>query len=331
MNPLISVIVPIFNVEAYLVRCIESILTQTYSKLEIILVDDGSTDQCERICNEMAVTDGRIKVVHQRNAGLSAARNKGIENSHGEYFLFIDSDDYIHREMVELLYNNLIKYKADLSIGSFQTVREGEVPSDTICNHTQLLSNMEALSYYYNKQHSDMVITWNKLYHKKLFTKVRFPEGKIHEDNFTTPLLLFHASRIVFSDAKLYYYLQRDSSIMNSNNNYDKKNNDLLDADESVALYFQTRPNISLYKEAANRYIYNIIYIYEDYLRKKPVNNKELIKLRKRYRYGYYHYIKPYHFPLFKKINFTLFLCSTRLFFILRKIYLSPGLRSTKP
>ena len=213
---MISVIVPIYNVEDYLEKCIVSIQNQTYKEIEIILVDDGSPDNCGRICDEYAKTDTRIKVIHKVNGGLSDARNAGISYAVGQYIVFVDADDYIHPQMLEVLYHNLIMEDADISVCGFRNVIEEEkvllplldvnsIPRESFCD----LDIMEQLEY----NNLITVVAWNKLYRRKLFLNLRYPKGKVHEDEFIIHQILHLCKKVVYTKEKLYYYLQRKGSI----------------------------------------------------------------------------------------------------------------------
>ena len=216
MKPLISIIVPIYNVEAYLKRCVVSIQNQTYPNIEIILVDDGSPDKSGKLCDELAAKDERIKVIHKPNGGLSDARNAGIDLAQGEFLSFIDSDDYIHPQMMELLYQNLVEAKADLSCCDIKNAYTTEAEYFDFDNKVKLYTNIEALEMLFTYYCQVFVMVCNKLYRKEAFAEFRFAKGKIHEDEFLTYKILHHSPKIVFSDARLYYYYQSPNSIMRS-------------------------------------------------------------------------------------------------------------------
>ena len=218
-NPLITVIVPIYHVEKYLHRCIDSIIGQTYKNLEIILADDGSGDACASICDEYARKDSRIVVIHKENGGLSDARNKGIEAAKGEYLAFVDSDDYIHRDMFKILMDTLLQTDSDVSMCSYKYVYDGE-PDETDVSfgtdhQVDIMDGHKAQNRYYSGDKKlELTVAWNKLYKKGLFTQLRYPKGKIFEDEFTTYKALYKCSKICFVDLPLYYYLQRSDSII---------------------------------------------------------------------------------------------------------------------
>lgn len=213
----ISVIVPIYKVEAYLERCIKSIVEQTYHELEIILVDDGSPDHCPEICDQWAKKDERIKVIHKKNGGLSDARNVGLAIASGKYIGYVDSDDFIQKNMYEVLLNNLVKANADLSICGVQYVDDSD-DAKAIYMESPLkkesISREQALEKLGQNGWWNYVTAWNKLYTRKSLKEVIFPYGKIHEDQFTIHQIFNNCDLIVCTDEKLYNYVQRADSIM---------------------------------------------------------------------------------------------------------------------
>lgn len=240
---LISVVVPIYKVEKYLPKCVESICRQTYKNLEIILVDDGSPDQCGKLCDEYAKKDGRIKVIHKKNGGLSDARNAGIEVATGKYIGFVDSDDYIHPQMYEILYNGVKDNKADLSICKFININENEVIENHNIRNAKwvaLTTDQEKFEYALGEFTTVcFTVAWNKLYKSELFEQIRYPYGKIHEDEFTTYKTIDLAETVAYTEEELYYYVQRQGSIMD--NGFDKRSLHRLEAyQERMALYSLT-------------------------------------------------------------------------------------------
>lgn len=215
----ISIIVPIYNIENYIGKNIQSIINQTYTNIEILLVNDGSTDSSFKICQNYAKQDNRIILLDKPNGGLSDARNYGLEKATGEYILFVDGDDYIHHQMVELLYTCLQKSSADIAYCNYLSVYENDSITDAqftpdILKSIITYSNSEVFSKLFKRNTNVILtITWNKLYRKALFNEIRFPVGKIHEDDFTSYKLLDSAAKISYIDAPLYYYLKRRDSI----------------------------------------------------------------------------------------------------------------------
>lgn len=216
-QPILSIIVPVYNVQEYLDACINSLLSQTYERIEIILVDDGSTDDSGRICERYASLDPRIRVIHKENGGLSDARNAGIEIAKGEYIGFVDSDDWISTKMYEVLLRNLEVSKADIAVCERVAVYPDRMEdcggTDSIC----VLNQEESLDILYaNKKYGSYAC--NKLFRKELFKSIRFPKGRLFEDIYIMHELFGLANRVVFIDTGLYFYLQRPNSIVNSNN-----------------------------------------------------------------------------------------------------------------
>ena len=216
-TPLISVIVPVYRVEKYLERCVKSILSQTYKNLEVILVDDGSPDQCPAICDACAEKDARVKVIHQENKGLSGARNAGIDAASGEYLAFVDSDDYVSPHFIEELYQLLQDTGCAIGQCRFSYVKgDGlvEEGDSAFCIYRGE-SLMEQL-YGPEEKATCFVVAWNKLYRAELFkeTGIRYPEGRIHEDEATTYRLFHEAKKLAFLDQVLYgYYTENGGSI----------------------------------------------------------------------------------------------------------------------
>lgn len=215
-NALISVIVPVYNVEKYLPKCVESLMAQTWKNLEIILVDDGSPDNSWSIMQEYARRDSRVRPLRQKNGGLSAARNAGVDAAKGEYIGFLDGDDYLAPETYELLYRAMMKYDAQISICSFEYVDEyGNVlPTNSPMTREEVLTREEALNRLGGDKNWYYVTAPNRLYRRELFDKVRFPLGKIHEDEYTAHLFYWQCERVAIVPRNLYYYVQHGSGIM---------------------------------------------------------------------------------------------------------------------
>lgn len=218
MEDLISIIVPVYNVEKYLNNCIKSIIGQTYKNIEIILVDDGSTDNSSKICDDYAKKDKRIKVIHQKNSGLSEARNIGIKNASGTYIGFVDSDDYIAKDMFEYLFKLVKTNHADISICNYSMVTEytNEDKSKNIEKEKiKILDSKDALKELLSEKRIQNY-AWNKLYKKSLFENLSYPAKMKMEDLGTTYKLFLKAKKIILSNQKKYFYLQRPESILNN-------------------------------------------------------------------------------------------------------------------
>ena len=215
MKDKISVIVPVYNVEKYLEKCIWSIINQTYSNLEIILIDDGSTDNSGKICDEFLEHDNRIKVVHKKNGGLSSARNAGLDIATGEYIGFVDSDDWIDVNMYDNLFKVAKQENSDIIECNFQKVYDGKEEEVKIYNSFVINSfnNIEALKQHLNGKYFYRCV-WNKLYRRILFKDIRFPEGKVAEDLFTTHQVFYKAKIVSHVNFVGYYYYMRCDGIM---------------------------------------------------------------------------------------------------------------------
>lgn len=208
----ISIVVPVYNVEKYLEKCLDSIIKQTFIDVEILLIDDGSTDNSLKICKNYAEKDDRIRVIHQINQGLSAARNTGIENAKGKYIGFIDSDDYIDEDMYEYLYNQITNQDADIAVcgiyNEYADIIRRAYPQDEYIVATQ----KEAMSMVL-EANKISVNAVNKLYKREIFKDLRYPVGKLSEDAHLILEILLQANRIVISTTPKYHYVHRENSI----------------------------------------------------------------------------------------------------------------------
>lgn len=214
---LISVIVPVYNVKEYLERCINSIINQTYKKLEIIIVDDGSTDGSSVICDTYKEKDSRIKVFHKKNGGLSDARNYGMKYATGEYIAFCDSDDFVDKKMYEILYNNLTENNADISITNYYKFSRDEEITDNYDyyknNKVTVYDKIDMFNHLFDDYLLSMV-AWNKLYKRELLKNLQFPKGKLVEDVALAHYIYNKCNKIVITNLQLYFYYQRETSIL---------------------------------------------------------------------------------------------------------------------
>jgi len=209
-TPLVSIIVPVYNVEKFLNKCVESILKQTYQNIEVILVDDGSTDNCPFICDKYKKEDSRISVIHKENEGLSDARNVGIKNATGEYFYFIDSDDFIVEDTIQCMLNVAISVDADITIAGYKSIDEDYNQEISGKNYGKLeLSPIDAIKFFTNQDWG----AWGKLYKRSIHENVFFPVGKIHEDEAIMYQLICNCKKICTIPYQPYYYVQRKGSI----------------------------------------------------------------------------------------------------------------------
>lgn len=248
-SPIVSVVVPIYKVEPYLSRCVMSILQQSYSFLDVILVDDGSPDKCPQICDDFAAKDPRIKVIHKENGGLSDARNMGIGCALGEYITFVDSDDCIHPELVESLLKLIQENNAEIAVGDFvDFVNEPPMTSSEGEFFQGVYSPRDAIFQLYVKSSHrkiQFVTAWGKLYKTHLFETIRYPVGRVHEDAYTTYKAYALATKIAYIDKPLYFYFLRPSSIMGRG--FSLKSLDIIPALQERLQFFKERGDQELY------------------------------------------------------------------------------------
>lgn len=258
MNELISIIVPIYNVEKYLERCINSIINQTYKNIEIILVNDGSTDNSGNICNELGKKDNRIKIIHKQNGGLSDARNAGLKIAKGDYIGFVDSDDYIKEDMFETLYNLNKKYNSEISIVSYYEYYNEKLIAVRDSKELEIFNKIDAIKELLIDTKIQSY-AWNKLFKKELFENLEFPTNKNFEDIATTLLLFEKAEKVVLLEDPKYCYLRRDNSIIGKKNY--KTYKDYLDVIYDKYLYLDGKyEELDLYN--AYNFIINMIWVY---------------------------------------------------------------------
>ena len=236
----VSIIVPVYQVENYIRQCIDSILVQTFTDFELILVDDGSKDKSGQICDEYAVLDQRVKVIHKENGGLSDARNCGMDQAVGNYFMFVDSDDYIAPTMLEYLYKALMNKEADIAVCNFLHFFEEDRKRDFSTNiQSEVLSGAEIFYSRKNERvYGIWTVAWNKLYKRETLGNVRFRFGKYHEDEFWANDIYQLDIKIVTIPECLYYYRQRDNSIMGKKSA--ARNLDIIEAlQERIYIYLK--------------------------------------------------------------------------------------------
>ncbi len=222
-NPLISVIVPVYNVRAYIAECVESLIHQTYTNLEIILVDDGSADGSEKVCDEYMRKDSRVRVIHQENRGLSGARNTGLDNANGRYVAFVDSDDLVLPDYMEILYGLIKKYSADIAACAYMkgTTRELQDYKGRAMRKDSAIevcmTSEEMLRQWHGRYRQQETVAWNKLYIRDVWNGKnikRFPEGRRHEDVLTSHLIVQSVKKVVLTPQCLYLYRVREGSIV---------------------------------------------------------------------------------------------------------------------
>lgn len=278
----LSIIVPVYQVEAHIDECITSILDQTFRDFELILVDDGSLDRCPAICDAYAQKDSRIRVIHQKNQGLSAARNTGLQAARGDYIGFVDSDDFIEASMYEKLLDNLEREKADISVcGRYKVwgdkkIQEQKSNVYKVMDSAQALAlmNTNVLGYF-------DVAAWDKIYKRSCFKGIEFPEGKLCEDWFVMYKLFFNARRIVYDSIPLYNYRQRTGSITHGK----KVNTMSLEASLEVLNFVRTQQP-QYVREAQFAYVFAGIGVIDNYIEQSSIDRKSIDAVYKK--------IKPY-------------------------------------
>lgn len=330
MEPLISVIVPVYNVQDYVVKCVESITNQTYSNLEIILVDDGSTDKSGLICDKIAKQDKRIRVIHKENGGLSDARNSGLDNANGEYIAFVDSDDYINKHMYKILMNNLRKDKADISMCGYKMV--DDYTSNGDYTEYEMYANLDVdinnIKRHVYKSKNDKIecifpakirytVMWNKIYSKEIWKTLRFPKGEVYEDEQLFYKIIYNCKKITVCEEKMYNYVQRNNSI--TSNNITIKIKYKIDAYERKYYYFFRKGEYKASKSALFEWKSLLVDSYcKNAIFKKGKEKKDIQRMlntkKKRFVKDFF-VRKNYRMISFKEIkSYILFMFFTRIY-----------------
>lgn len=217
----VSVIVPVYNVESYLEECINSLMSQDYYNLEIILIDDASTDNSPFLCDKAAMIDERIKVIHKQNGGAASARNVGLNVMSGDYVCFVDSDDYVEKDYVQKLVENLEKANADVAVCGFWYLYKNYEEKNGQLNKTKVMSQIDFLKNFLTDWTSGLI--WNKIFCSDVVRDIRFEEGHKIDDEFFTYKVIMKCQKIVMFETPLYYYRMRASSVMSSSFKYQKQ------------------------------------------------------------------------------------------------------------
>lgn len=255
---MISVIVPVYKVEPYLARCVRSLQRQTYTDLEIILVDDGSPDRSGSMCDEFAAADNRIRVIHKPNGGLSDARNAGIEAASGEYLAFLDSDDWADPTWLETLLGLSIAHGAQIAECSYRNILPVGIREESTCSGVVFeFTPVQAMECNLEWRHCKPV-AWNKLYRRDIVGSIRYPVGKLHEDEFTTHLFYLAASKIVYADLSLINYERRNTGSITAN--FSLRNLDSCQALRERLYLVWSRPDLaSIREKTANVYLWTVL------------------------------------------------------------------------
>lgn len=311
----VTVVVPVYNVEKYLIRCIESLINQTLKEIEIILVNDGSKDKSGKICEKYALKYKNIKVIHQLNKGLSGARNTGIKIAQGEYVGFVDSDDYVEKDMFELLYTQAKRNECEISCCGTKIIYENGVEKIiTKQSGEKIFSTKEALDNYFFSDSID-VISGNKIYKKELFNKILFPEGKIYEDMATIYKYIKNSNKIYFNSLAKYNYCKRENSI--SNNNFNEKTLDLIKYCDEICDYIEKRyPNLENYK--VGQIQWHIVVANKMIIANK-IDKNFISKVKEKIKKNINLVLKSEHLSIKRKIQIILFLVDFNLYVLIYK------------
>lgn len=314
----ISVIVPVYNVEKYLERCVDSILCQTYRNLEIILVDDGSKDNSPGICDSYCKKDKRVKVIHKKNGGLSSARNVGINESTGKYMAFVDSDDFLEKNMYEIMYNLMIENNCNIVTCSYKYVYDnGMIKKRCKENIQKKYSFFDAIKEMNLFDRFDMSAC-TKLFKKELFNDIRFPEGKLSEDYYIMYLLFEKAGEVYYISDPFYNYFQRINSITKSVN----INNDFLLAAQEQMIYLENKYPKELKNIVRSAYVSANLTVYDFYLKNGVKCPNSVIKEFKNNIKQNYKYVKKSKmYGIKKRIQILLFKHSIYLYNVIFKFY----------
>lgn len=298
-KPLISIIVPVYKVENFIHTCIESVLNQTYSNWELILVNDGSPDNCPQICDDYAAKDQRIKVIHKENGGLSSARNVGLDNMTGEYVTFLDSDDFFHPEYLESLLDLSIQHSADIVQCDFIRGVEKAFPIINTKEEIKIVDNYDIFLKGYAK-----IIVWGKLYKAYLFDNIRMPLGKINEDDFTTWKCYFNSTQIVVTNISLYYYTDNNKSIMAISKKQPKL--DFMEAYKERIEFFQEKKEKSMEDYSRMHFCKALLLTYENKMLTKEQRQCVFINFQKNWSNVKHSKYVPLHLKtLFYMFNMT--------------------------
>ena len=278
---LVSVIIPVYNVEKYLKKCVDSVLNQTYRNLDIILVDDGSTDLSGKMCDELGIDDKRVTVIHKQNGGLSDARNAGLNVARGKYYAFVDSDDYISSDMIEIMVNSARENSCEIAI----------------CNMVKFSESGESALFYHPVAQKQILLgenrfktlkqpsVCNKLFKASLFQNIRFPKGKYYEDTFVYHELLYRAKSVVLTGSNSYWYLERSDSIVGSPK-YTSRYFDFIEAVWKRA-EFLIENNVKSYGEEACLSLYAAFSNAVKYIKRDRKNKQNFKIAREQYNFAY--------------------------------------------
>lgn len=307
---MVSVIIPAYNVEDYISESLESVVNQTYRNIEIIVIDDGSTDNTLNICNRYAKNDSRIHVICTDNHGVSQARNEGLKAAKGEYIAFVDSDDYAHSHLFENILKDMCMNNSDIGIADYGRFSEKkDIILDSRIAEKCVLNSVGCIEEAYKSdKHGINFTLWAKVYRRDLFEKnnIRFPINKIHEDIFTLYELMYYATKITYSGEILYFYRKRQGSIMLRP--FSLSNLAALEATREAIAFFDKKEEKAILDMVIN---YHIKLLFCDYYKMIKSNSSEItsdviLKYRKEMKTDILKYLGVSNLPLFKKIAYKI-------------------------
>jgi glycosyltransferase involved in cell wall biosynthesis len=290
MKAKVSIIVPVYNVERYLRRCVDSILAQKFRDYELILVNDGSTDDGGKLCDEYAEQHFNVRVIHKSNGGLSSARNAGLEIADSEYIAFVDSDDYIHPEMIGTLHELARANSSDVAMCHYVRTSEDLISHEFGSAATEVshFTNIQAINEllrvdedHQNGKRNGLhwVLAWNKLYKRQLFDGLRYKDGVLFEDIHIIHRLLYKCSKITYIPKPLYYYYQRPESIVNSS--FTMRKADKVYALEDRAIFLRSAGETQLYRRALKTYLDVFYWYYYRAVRECGHEKEQIAKLKR--------------------------------------------------
>lgn len=319
MEDLISIIVPIYGVEKYLNNCVQSLLKQSYKNIEIILVDDGSKDNCPEICDYFGRNYKQVVVIHKENGGLSSARNVGLDSANGKYIVFVDSDDTVELDYVKDLYNCMKRYNCELAACGRNYVFENGKTINKVKNQFSKKFDFYSAMIEMNKFDLFDMSAWGKIYNKDFFDDIRFPVGKLSEDFFIMYRLIEKANEIAYTSKPLYNYLQRKCSISRNK----KINHDFIEAAKEQMEYIENKYEY-LKGDMRCFYVSSILTVVDFYIKNNVIIDKMLLKQYKKIVKGNIKYINNNkNIGFKKKIQIYLFSINYKLYKFVFKRYRS--------
>lgn len=299
-DELISIIIPVYNTQTYLEECLNSVINQTYNNLQVIIINDGSTDGSEDICKRFQEKDNRIEYFYQKNQGVAATRNKGVTLARGKYICFIDSDDYVHVKFIEILYSGIAKNDADLSMCMYSK-EPFDLFDSNVDIRSLILNGRDMMLHFFQYDIDAMNVLWNKIYKKELLENETFPVGLTHEELVVNAKVYYNSHKVAFFECKPYYYRTTENSIINSS--FSERKLDVVCQIENRMLYFFELNEKEIYERFLQEYeVMNLKFYY--LCKKNKIIQKKFIcnELRRKYKYYFKETIKSPKTEWIKKL-----------------------------